>query len=1353
MNERDGTMVHTRSEALTDRYLELARDWSLWQQPLDATLQQIAESVSVALEVARVGVWRLQEDAESLSQIEQYDSLLGRHSCGERLVKQRYPRYFCALSRERQIDVYDASRDSRTTEFAADYLPAHGIGALLDTAINTAGTLYGVICVEHVGGPRSWTISEQRFAVSVADLLAQLLVYNELRVNEQHFRTLANSAPVGIVRVDEHGNCLYVNPRWCELAGLSAEKAIGYGWLEAVHPDDRERVLMVSRGGVHGTRELALNYRFRAADGQVTWLACRYVATDAADGSSQGTLGTITDITAQKRSESELRELTVLQQSILDATNHCIITTDSTGLIRSFNSAAEKMLGRLEQEVVGRVPLGEIIDPAALAGCDEQCDAVPGRSPEPGVEMLLAKPRLGVSDGREYAFCRPDGSVMPLELSVTALDDQEDGIGGYLVIGADISDRKRAEFLAKREQELILQITRGLSGTIGDQFFQNLTAALSDALGVAVAFIAEKLPLDEPTLRTIAINDPGASEAGAVFHFSTSIFGGNADDGIYYCPSGLQSVFPDNEKVMLLGADCYMGAELTASDGRVLGLMGILHTGPLADVALADHLIRIFAVRATSELERRIQDRAIRESERRYRALFDGSGDAIFIMQEDRFVDCNDMTLRIFGCTREQIIGASPYRFSPGFQPGGRSSRKEALEKIRRAFAGENITFDWRHSRYDGTTFDAEVTLACVDLGGDPFLLATVRDISIRKRSEAALESSSRQLAETNRRLRWINDVSVGLHSARDIDVIASHSMEMLARLSPVTRMVFCIRDAAENQFRVVATHGFNADKELPTVKTVPSAPFCELLEQGDDLMIWNDPVADFGNMPEIRNALIANRVVTLAVVQLRYDGDEYGLIVLEYDTHYEFDAIEIDTFRAFGRTVSLAVANAIHIGDLDYQANHDSLTKLYNRAALHREFQRRLRYAQSLEGLALMLLDLDRFKEINDTLGHHLGDRLLCQIGGRLEEGLGKREALLCRLGGDEFCVLLAGIADAEQAYDVARSLIAQLKKPFAIDGLTLEISGSIGIALFPQHGEDSHELLRSADVAMYESKRGGAGAVVYDRELDTHTPERLAIIADLGTAIREHQLELHYQPKLDLASGGFIGFEALVRWQHPRLGLLLPGAFIPLAEMSESIHALTREVLDLALHRQRQWQEQGLRYSLAVNLSARSLIDDQCVDYLHELFARYGTDPALLELEITETALMQDPTRAAQLLDRMAALGVTISIDDFGTGYSSLAYLRRLPISALKIDQTFVRHLCDNEQDSVIVRSTIDLAHNLNLKVVAEGVEDSETLDLLRLMGCDEAQGYLLGRPLDPVLLEDWLAQQDSRRLRAGT
>ncbi|MEQ1667166.1 MAG: bifunctional diguanylate cyclase/phosphodiesterase, partial [Sulfuriferula sp.] len=393
---------------------------------------------------------------------------------------------------------------------------------------------------------------------------------------------------------------------------------------------------------------------------------------------------------------------------------------------------------------------------------------------------------------------------------------------------------------------------------------------------------------------------------------------------------------------------------------------------------------------------------------------------------------------------------------------------------------------------------------------------------------------------------------------------------------------------------------------------------------------------------------------------------------------------------------------------------------------------------------IAMLLLDLDRFKEINDTLGHHAGDKLLQQIGPRLAMTLADQSYEIFRLGGDEFVIVLNNLADTLLPLNLAQQLRTALQQPFRVEVMQVEIDASVGIALYPRDGADSHVLLRLADVAMYEAKHKAKGVVEYNREVDQHSMARLALMSELGSAIRSGQMVLHYQPKLDIQTSKIVGVEALVRWQHPQHGLLFPDAFIPFAEMSDAIHQLTEEVLRLAFLQQVAWQQRGITLNIAINLSARNLIDERCLCWLQTLLHETGVAAETVELEITETMLMIDPDSVIRRLHQITDLGVSISIDDFGSGYASLGYLQRLSPNILKIDKQFVINMLHEPHNQIIVRSTIALAHSLGMRVVAEGVENAESLALLEAMQCDFIQGYHLARPMQADQIANWLVNQ---------
>ncbi|HEX6675360.1 MAG TPA: EAL domain-containing protein [Actinomycetes bacterium] len=439
--------------------------------------------------------------------------------------------------------------------------------------------------------------------------------------------------------------------------------------------------------------------------------------------------------------------------------------------------------------------------------------------------------------------------------------------------------------------------------------------------------------------------------------------------------------------------------------------------------------------------------------------------------------------------------------------------------------------------------------------------------------------------------------------------------------------------------------------------------------------------------------------------------------------------------------------------------ALHDALTGLPNRTLLRDRIGQAIRQAdRDLTPTALLLIDLDRFKEVNDTLGHHYGDQLLVQVGQRLRAALREVDTV-ARLGGDEFAVLLPRLATDDGAVKVATKLQAVLEESFVVEGLALDVEASIGMAVYPDHAGEPDELLQRADIAMYVAKDTHAGFVLFDPSLDRHSPRRLALLGELRRAIEQGQLVLHYQPKVDAHSGAVLGVEALVRWQHPEHGLIPPAEFIPLAERTGLITPLTHYVLDAALHQCRDWRRAGHELAVAVNVSARRLLDLAFPDEVAATLATWGVPPELLIVEITESTLMADPTHALEVLGRLNDMGVQVAIDDFGTGYSSMAYLKSLPVHELKVDRSFVSQMTSSTRDAVIVRSTVDLGRNLGLRVVAEGVEDPATRDELDALGCDAIQGFYVCRPVPPDELLRWLGRRAgaqpvlSRARRSGT
>jgi diguanylate cyclase (GGDEF)-like protein len=420
--------------------------------------------------------------------------------------------------------------------------------------------------------------------------------------------------------------------------------------------------------------------------------------------------------------------------------------------------------------------------------------------------------------------------------------------------------------------------------------------------------------------------------------------------------------------------------------------------------------------------------------------------------------------------------------------------------------------------------------------------------------------------------------------------------------------------------------------------------------------------------------------------------------------------------------------------------AYRDTLTDLPNRSLFNDRLKHAIDAAQRLGTTSsVLVMDLDRFKYVNDTLGHGVGDHVLREVARRLSSLLRQADTV-ARLGGDEFAVLLENVSDSDVAR-VAQKILQALEAPIAFEDQPLDVGASIGIAHYPRHGMDASTLLRNADIAMYVAKRNKTGYAIYDPEYDTHQQEHLSLLSEIRRAVEGHQLRVYYQPKISLASSAAGAVEALLRWEHPQRGFIPPNEFIPFAEHTGFIKVLTRWVLEEAIRQCGEWQKNGLRLRVSINISARDLLNRELPDIIAQLLDRHGTPAELICLEITESGFMEDPAHAQKVLERLHALGLQLSIDDYGTGYSSLSYIARLPVHELKIDRSFVKRMIDDATTSAIVRSTIELGHSLGLKVVAEGVEDEAGFRFLRQLGCDQAQGYFMSPPLPARELEAWL------------
>jgi diguanylate cyclase len=466
-----------------------------------------------------------------------------------------------------------------------------------------------------------------------------------------------------------------------------------------------------------------------------------------------------------------------------------------------------------------------------------------------------------------------------------------------------------------------------------------------------------------------------------------------------------------------------------------------------------------------------------------------------------------------------------------------------------------------------------------------------------------------------------------------------------------------------------------------------------------------------------------------------RADGREFELDMQLVPVE---DGGQLTHWVAFLRDVTTTKRQ---VSSLQHQAMHDGLTNLPNRVLLFDRLDQAINNARTNESIVgLMLMDLDRFKEVNDTFGHQFGDALLKQVAFRLQNQLQSHDTV-ARLGGDEFAIVLASLSHGDGAAAIARRILNTLEQPFVVDSQVLEVGASIGIAIYPDHGSDARTLMRRADVAMYAAKQSQSGYRFHTDEQEPRSADQLALVVEMRHAIERGELELHYQPKLHLRTGLMTRAEVLMRWNHRKRGQLSPALFVPIAERTGLIKSMTNWLLDHAMEQCRIWQDAGAPIHVAINISAKSLLDQALPGQVSSMLAKWDIDPRFLKIEITESSIMADPAHALAILSMLQSMGVRLSVDDFGTGYSSLTHLRELPIDEIKIDKSFVTGMRHSEADAAIVRTVIDLAHNLGKQVCAEGVEDEETWHLLRDLGCDLAQGFWIARPMKAVDLMRWL------------
>jgi diguanylate cyclase (GGDEF)-like protein/PAS domain S-box-containing protein len=681
--------------------------------------------------------------------------------------------------------------------------------------------------------------------------------------------------------------------------------------------------------------------------------------------------------------------------------------------------------------------------------------------------------------------------------------------------------------------------------------------------------------------------------------------------------------------------------------------------------------------------ERKRTEEMLQHSETKYRVLFEDSADATWLMDEKGFLDCNSAALQMFG----YAIGTPmlhPADISPPSQPDGTNSRTAAERKIAAAFLNGNERFEWLHQRKNGSTFPAEVCLTALTLSGRPRLLATVRDITERKLADDAL------LLKT----------------------------AMLEAQAETTIDGILVVD--ESDHIVLANKQFGLDFGIPQ----------EVLSTGDDLIVRKH----FTDQVEAPDAFV-KRVNYLNSHRSEKSRDELRFKSGKIFDRYSAPLVD-SKGRYRGRIWYFRDITDRKVAEerIQFLAYYDALTGLPNRTLLQDRLAKALAGASRRnDKVALLFLDLDGFKIINDSLGHSVGDLLLKQIADRLKR-FSRDQDTVARLGGDEFLIVLSDVKDIPDAAVAAERLMDAMTGGFVVQGHHLSVSCSLGISIFPEHGVDGETLIKHADAAMYSAKDNGRNNIqLFTDQMNAQAVERLALESSLRRALEKKELFLVYQPQMDVATGKITGLEALLRWQHPELGLVPPDRFIRIAENSGLIIPIGEWVLRAACSQARRWQDEGIpAVVVAVNVSAVQFRQPGFCELIKRVLEETGLAPQYLGLELTEGLLLADADVTFAVLQDLKAMGLSLAIDDFGTGYSGFSYLRHFWVSKLKIDRSFIRDVAVNPDDAAITAAIISMAKSLRLKAVAEGVENEAQMSFLRAHHCDEIQGYYFSRPL---------------------
>jgi diguanylate cyclase (GGDEF)-like protein/PAS domain S-box-containing protein len=1216
----------------------------------------------------------------------------------------------------------------------------------------------------------------QIVAARTATELERQRLHQDLGESYRTLTTLMTNLP-GLVyrcRNDKDWSMEFISEGCLSLTGYTPDDfvnrlTITYG--ELIHPHDREPVWDEVQAALKGNRSFQLVYRITTANGKLKWVWEQGRGIFASDGKLLALEGFVTDITERKHADEALLKSESRLRSIVQTALNVIIVLSPDHRILEFNPEAEHVYGRRREEVLG-MDYFDLFLPHDL-----------WKTVDDDLRMVMAGKE---SRGFENTIRAADGTKRILIWNVSRLDDTAGQVIGIVAIGHDITAQRETEAAASQRERLLHTVLEALpvGVWIADRHGKLVSAnpagrtIWAGAQYVGIDQYAEYKGWWTDTGKPIAAGEWGMARAVTKGEVSLNeVIDIECFDGarktILHSALPLRGLEGEIAGAIVVNQDIseLRRAEeaLRESEARLKEAQRIAHIGNweldlVTDrLTWSDEIFRIFeieprgfgpsykafldrvhpddrtavdraytesvATRAPYDITHRLQmpdgrvkhvheycvnyygeqgeplrsvgtvqditermraEQALRQSEQRLRVIYDASPVIISVsrLEDGRYLDVNPAFLRTGGWTREEVIGRTSFELGVWVNPG---DREKIVESVRAHGAVRDLEIAFRMK--SGEVRQLLCSLELIQLDQGNCLLLVGQDITERKKAQTQMQKLSRALEQT-----------------ADA-VMITDCNGTIEYVNPAFEQV---------------TGYASAD----TLGRQPN-----LLKSGRQGQGFYD---------NLWKTILGGEVFNDVVINRRKDGSLY----YEEKTITPLKDVDgrITHFVATGKDISERMQTQERLA---FMAQHDPLTELPNRALLLDRLKQSLAGARWRERRAAVLfVDLDRFKTINDTLGHEVGDRLLQQLAERFQRSVRDGDTV-ARFGGDEFVILLDDVASGDDVSGVAQKVLQALAPPFQVDHQTLYVTASIGVSLFPNDGDDATTLLKNADIAMYRAKEMGKNTYqFYSADMSSRAFERLTLESNLRHALEHGEFRLYYQPQIDVTTGAIVGVEALLRWQHPEFGLVMPNDFIPLLEETGLIVSVGEWVLDTACAQLAAWHAQGWpRLRLAVNLSPRQFQTQNLVMVVKQVLDRLEGDPGRLELEITEGMLLRHAPATVETLEALHALGVRMAIDDFGTGYSSLSYLRRLPIDAIKIDRSFVRDIPQDADDSAITVAIIALAQSLKLEMIAEGVETTAQRDFLRARGCDVMQGFLFSRPQPPEDVTRLLQAQKPR------